>query len=105
MRKKIGLMVIMAMLATAFLVTDSSAAPAFYVCTVEAAGPQDDGVIFIALTSGPTFTWKWFLAPTNIEKQILVTALTALSSGSLVLVQADLNAGYYPLIKNFYMLK
>ena len=105
MRKKIVLMVIMAMLATAFLVTDSRAAPAFYVCTVEAAGPQDDGVIYIGLTSAPAFTWKWFIAPTDIQKEILAISLTAMSNGMQVLVQTDASAAGYPLIKNFYLLK
>ena len=104
MRKKIGLMVIMAMLATAFLVADSSAAPALYVCTVEAAGPGD-GVIYIALTSAPAFSWKWFIAPANIQKEILAISLTAMSNGMQVLVQTDASAAGYPLIKNFYLLK
>ena len=105
MRKKIGLMVIMAMLATAFLVADSSAAPALYVCTVEAAGPQADGVMYIGLTSAPAFTWKWFIAPANMQKEILAIALTAMSNGMQVLVQVDVSAGDYPPIKNFYLLK
>jgi hypothetical protein len=104
MRKRIGLMIIMAMLATAFLVADSSAAPALYVCTVEAAGPQD-GVIYIGLTSAPAFTWKWFIAPTNIQNEILAISLTAMSNGMQVLVQTDASAAGYPLIKNFYLLK
>ncbi|MBN2467585.1 MAG: hypothetical protein JXD19_05485 [Deltaproteobacteria bacterium] len=104
MLKKLGLMVIMAMLATAFFVTDSSAAPAGYNCTVDATGPYS-GTIYIQLTSASNFTGKWFTAPAGMQKEILAIALTAMSNGFTVFVYADLGAGSVPPIQGLYLLK
>ena len=104
MRKKIGWMVIMVMLAIAFPVTDSSAEPAGYTCTVNSVGPYS-GEIYVSLTSAPSFTGKWFLAPESLRKEVLAIALTAMTNGMTVFVYADLSQGTYPTIVAFYLLQ
>jgi hypothetical protein len=100
MSKKIGLMVIVAMLATALFVSDSNAAPGWYTCTVEYAGPGYGGV-YIQLSSA-SFSTRWFSVPASIQKEILAVALTAMSNGMLVLVNADLTITQPPILA-FYL--
>lgn len=103
MSKKIGLMVIVAMLATALFVSDSSAAAAWYTCTVEYAGPAYGGV-YIQLSSA-SFSTRWFSVPTSIQKEILAVALTAMSNGMQVLVNTDLVSSSQPSILAFYLIQ
>ena len=51
-----------------------------YICTVNLAGPADDGNIYIMLSSTPpAFTARWFIALPIQQKAMLATALTAIS--------------------------
>ena len=102
MAKKIGLMVMAVMLASPYFFKDSNAAQGWYTCTVNMAGPGW-GTIYVQLTSSPTFTQKWFQAPTNGGKEVLAVALTAMSSGMKVYLSADLAVGAYPTIIALYL--
>jgi hypothetical protein len=103
MAKKIGLLVMVVILAGAYFATDSSAAPDWYTCTVDAAGPGWAS-IYVELTSAPAFTGKWFIIPTENGKEILAVALTAMTNGMQVLIYADPSLSNPP-IYTFYILK
>jgi hypothetical protein len=102
--KRTGLMIVAVMLATTCFATDSNAAQQWYTCNVNMTGPGGDSV-FVQLTSSPAFTNKWFLVPTSNAKEILATALTAISNEKQVYVCADLSQSGYPTIFAFYIIK
>jgi len=53
----------------------------WFDCHVEAAGPGEDGTIWVNLTdTGGTFSEVWFTALHAIRQQVLETALSALQS-------------------------
>jgi hypothetical protein len=57
---------------------------AFYSCHVLRAGPADDGEIYIWLRDqGGAFN-HWFKAHDTLRKEMLMTALTAISTGFFV---------------------
>lgn len=101
--KRISLIVLVVMLAGAYFATESGAAPAWYACKVEAAGPGW-GAIYVQLTDkSSTFTKKWFSVPAANAKEVLAVALTAMSSGIQVLVYADPSVSGNPAIYTFYL--
>ena len=56
----------------------------WFTCRVERTGPSEDGKIYVWLTDqGGTFN-HWFYAMEAIQREILSTALTAISTGLLV---------------------
>lgn len=56
----------------------------WYRCKVEKVGPADDGRVFFYLNdSGGRFV-RWFIAPDGIKREMLATALTAISTGKFV---------------------
>jgi len=58
---------------------------AWHVCEVMKAGPSEDGTIYIALRDvGGAFSSRWFVAMNPVKKEILATALTAMSTGLTV---------------------
>lgn len=54
-------------------------------CTVERAGPAENGIIYIALraTDG-SFNATWFQAVPSMKKEMLATALAAMSNNKPV---------------------
>jgi len=53
----------------------------WFDCTVDGAGPGEDGTIWVKLTSTDgKFTQVWFTALPAIRQQVLETTLTALQS-------------------------
>jgi hypothetical protein len=48
-------------------------------CTVERAGPADDGTIYIALRATDNSFNNWYSAGPAVKKEMLATALTAIS--------------------------
>lgn len=103
MTKKIGLLVMVVILAGAYLATDSSAAADWHTCTVDAAGPGWDS-IYIKLTAPAFPAGKWFTVAAQSGKEILAVALTAMSNGMQVMIFADASLSNPP-IYTFYMLK
>lgn len=101
MSKKIGLMVIVTMLATALLVSDSSAAVTWHTCTVDLVGPEG-GNVYIQLTSS-AFTKRWFIVPATSQKEVLAVALTALANGMTVKISTDLSLSGNPPILAIYL--
>ena len=103
MCKKIGLLAMVVIVAGAFFATDSSAAPAWYTCTVDAVGPGWQS-LYVQLTSASAFSGNWYNLPTENGREILAVALTAMTNGMQVLIYADA-ALNNPPIYTFYMLK
>ena len=56
----------------------------WFTCTVPKAGPAENGVIYIALRATDGSFYHWFQAVPNMEKEMLATALVAISGGKLV---------------------
>ena len=55
-------------------------------CKVTSTGPAEDGTVFIGLRSinaNPPFS-AWFVAVESQKKEMLATALTAISTGNTV---------------------
>jgi hypothetical protein len=104
MAKKIFLMLMVVMVATAYFTIDSNAAGGWYTCTVVMAGPGG-GNIYIQLTDkSGSFTSKWFTAPAAKSKEMLAVALTAMSNGLSVRVYTDTSLSGYPQISSFYLM-
>lgn len=74
----------------------------WFTCRVERTGPADDGRIYVWLNhQGGQFN-HWFFAMPAIQREILSTALTAISTGLLVdvlLVSTD----EYSMIARIYV--
>jgi hypothetical protein len=68
----------------------------WFDCEVIRAGPAQDGTIYIALRDvGDAFPSRWFTAVAPMEREMLATALTAISTGIRVrasLASTDENA-------------
>ena len=103
MAKRITLMVLVVVITGTYFATESDAAEQWYSCYVENVGPAF-GRVYIALTdTSSSFQQKWFLAPTGQEKEMLATALTAISNEKVVSVYTDLSISPYPTILAIYM--
>ena len=50
-------------------------------CTVTRAGPAENGTVYIALRAKDSSFHEWFVAEPTMEREMLATALTAISSG------------------------
>jgi hypothetical protein len=87
----------------AFMAVSAHAAAAWYVCSVVEAGPGW-GTTYVRLTDqGTAFTDKWFKPRSDSTKEALATAFTAAANGTLVRINADINAGTYPTLNAIYL--
>ena len=70
-------------LSTESLRAESNASPGgWFTCEVGAAGPAEDGNIYIQLRDvGGAFSLQWYFAVSNERKEMLATALAAITSG------------------------
>ena len=69
----------------------ANAAEGWFVCTIDAAGPNQSG-IYVSLTdtaSPQAFKQKWFRCPDNRSNEMLATALTAMTNNMKVSVDVD----------------
>jgi hypothetical protein len=53
-------------------------------CKVTRAGPAENGTVYIALRAEDNSFHEWFVAVPAMEREMLATALTAISTGKLV---------------------
>ncbi len=73
----------------------------WFTCRVSRVGPADDGKVYVWLAEvGGKFD-HWFYALDSIKREILSTALTALSVGLLVDVALE-STDQYSQIGRFY---
>lgn len=104
--RKIGLMVLLALAAGLVAAGESNAAPQWYICQVNLAGPAG-ALTLVRLTdigAVPAFTKKWFLAPADRAKEMLAVAMAAMTNGMTVKVYVDISvADEYPPITSFYL--
>jgi hypothetical protein len=56
----------------------------WFTCRVDKAGPIEDGRVLVQLTARDVQFTRWFVATDAIKREILSTALTAMSMGFLV---------------------
>jgi hypothetical protein len=104
--KRIALMTMIVLLAGALFVTDSNAAVVWYTVEVIAAGPMETGGVYVRLvdTASPQgFAEQWFSVPPNIGKEVLAVALTAVTTGTQVMIAAEMSTSP-PTILRFYIL-
>ena len=86
--------------------SSANAVTAWFTCEVTAAGNSSDGTLWVQLTDvSGAFTTKWFIGTSAIEKEMLATALTAMTADMQVLVNTDPDDGTFPLLNNLYLLK
>jgi len=105
--RKIGLMVLAVLIATALFTTSVRAADGFYTCAVKGAGPKNDGSVYILLsdTKGQ-FPDQWFRAVSGQESRQLATALTAMTNGWNVIIYTDPTlTGENRIVKIIYVYK
>ena len=77
----------------------------WFNCTVSLAGPAEDGEIYVALTdTAGGFGESWFRAVSNMRKEILATALSAIAGRGAVLVALE-DTTEYSVIDRFYIIK
>jgi hypothetical protein len=76
---------------------DEAGGPGWYTCVVNRAGPAEDGTIFIMLThqhGNRVFANQWFSASPAVKREMLATALTALTTGWTVTVNLSDSTAY-----------
>lgn len=77
----------------------------WYQCEVGMTGPAEDGTVYINLKDkGNAFGPRWFKASPDIRKDLLATALTAVSTGYVVETLLDSPADY-SVIHRMYVRK
>lgn len=78
----------------------------WYNCEVKMAGPTAGTKTYMTLShasSTPEFTGRWFTATSGKQKEMLATALAAMSN--MVQVRAHLSStGQYSTINSMYMM-
>lgn len=87
--RKIGLMVLAVLIATALFTTSAIAAAGFYTCTVKGAGPGWGATYVLLEDTKGQFSTQWFKTASGMESKQLATALTAMTNGWTVLIYSD----------------
>lgn len=77
----------------------------WFTCEVGAAGPAEDGTIYVLLKDvGGAFPYQWYYAIVNERKEMLATALAAITSGIKVTVYL-VSKDPYSQINRMYIWK
>jgi hypothetical protein len=63
-------------------------------CNVTRAGPAENGTVYIALRAKNNSFHNWFVAVPAMEREMLATALTAISTGNDVTTSLSATAPY-----------
>ncbi len=66
-------------------------------CNVTRAGPAENGTVYIALRAKDNSFHNWFVAVPAMEREMLATALTAISTGRDVTASVSATAAYSTL--------
>jgi hypothetical protein len=79
---------------------------AWYSCTVNRAGPADDGNIYIMLSDrAGAFGGRWFVALPSQQKPMLATALTSMTTNFAVDAALADPPNEYTQIQRLYVTK
>ncbi|MGI9598201.1 MAG: hypothetical protein ACR2QK_18705 [Acidimicrobiales bacterium] len=70
--------------------------------TVTKAGPAENGVIYVALKPADDSWHRWFQAHSSFEREILASALTAVSGSKKAQVRLT-STNSYGTIERFYV--
>jgi len=81
-----------------------AAAGGWFSCTVNMAGPSENGSISVHLREVNGQFNKWFVAAAAVKKEILATALTAISASLKVSVYVTTTDEYGTLNRLFVTL-
>jgi hypothetical protein len=79
-----------------------ASAGGWFDCTVNYAGPAEDGVIYIHLHERSGVFNKWFKATEVCKREMLATALTAITSG-LPVAAALATQDEYGVLERLYV--
>lgn len=71
-------------------------------CEVTKTGPAADGTIFVALRADDGSFHRWFKAVSGMKKEMLATALTAISTSKKVQVFLT-DTVAYSTVNNLYL--
>ena len=71
-------------------------------CSVTRAGPAENGTVYIALRAKDNSFHNWFKAVPAMEREMLATALTAISTGNDVTTSLSAT-GPYSTINRLYV--
>lgn len=63
-------------------------------CNVTRAGPAENGTIYVALKAKDNSFHNWFVAVPAMEREMLATALTAISTGNGVTASLSATTAY-----------
>lgn len=63
-------------------------------CSVTRAGPAENGTVYIALRAKDNSFHNWFVAVPAVEREMLATALTAISTGRDVTTSLTATSAY-----------
>ena len=70
--------------------------------TLTRAGPADNGIVYLALRPSDNSWHRWFKAEPSIKKEMLASALTAVSGGKKVQVFVT-STNAYSTVKRLYI--
>ena len=73
------------------------------VCDVTQAGAAENGVIYIALRATDGSFHNWFIAYSQMEKEMLATALTAISTSKRVNTYLTGTSGFNTISRMYVM--
>ena len=77
---------------------EAEAAPGgWFTCTVSAAGPTEDGSIWMKLKEVGGQFERWYFAVSIVKKEMLATALTAITMGVPVLAALSTTDEWGPI--------
>jgi hypothetical protein len=77
----------------------------WYTCEITATGPAEDGVVYVRLRdTGGVLSERWFKAVATMKREMLTTALAAMSSGRRVTANVANDAEYSDL-NRLYVLR
>jgi hypothetical protein len=75
------------------------------VCQIRRAGVSIEGLAQLDLKADAgAFDWNWFLSQDNMGKEVLATALVAISSGRKVWVQMETTTTW-SRVQRFLLIK
>jgi hypothetical protein len=86
----------------------TQAAPTWYDVEINMAGMSANGTLFIRVTdlaSSPAFTNLWIIGNPSLSREMLATALAAMTNDMVAFVNTDPTDPGFPLANNLYLKK
>ncbi len=87
---------------------NAQAAPTWYDVEINMAGMSANGTLFIRVTdlaSTPAFTNLWLIGNPSLSREMLATALAAMTNDMVAFVNTDPDDPGFPLANNLYLRK